>query len=109
MALTKEDQQYVRDILIAFYGREAAGNIVSPTEETLLLTEELLLRIYKCNKLIKLLLHSVVPTGAIGRGFLRKHLRKVAKVFTSEIDGFSGCRDVVGASLIRTQIFESTW
>lgn len=108
MALTQEEKQNVKDILVAFYGKDILGNVVTPTEETVRQTELLIFKVALCNKTIKDLMQSL-PTAIIGRGFLRKNLRRVAKELMKNVNGFKGCKDAVGSSLLRTRILSSTW
>lgn len=108
MALTQEEKQNVKDILAVFYSKDILGNVLNPTEETVRLTELLILKVALCNKTVKDLIQSI-PAAIVGRGFLRKNLRRVAKEFNKNINGFRGCKDAVGTSLLRTQILSSTW
>ena len=106
MALTCEEQQNIRDILVAIYGPWAEAAAPNPTEETLELVEDLIKRSATCNAQVMKLMQDL-PNGIIGKGWMKKHLRNVTKMVTKNIIGFRGCdRNILGAWR-KPRIFES--
>ncbi len=108
MALSNEDQETLRQLLLALFGHAAEGNVIAPTEETLHLAEDYILKLDQCNSGIRTLLKSL-PTAIIGKGFLKKVLKQTLKLVTRNLSDFQACSSVGQTSLLRTRILQSTW
>lgn len=106
MALTQEEKQSIKDIVYVVFGRNVADAMGEPTERTLELTEEALLKLAACHGAVESLIHSI-PTGIVGRGFLRKNLRWISKAMLREVNGFAGCRPFISVYL-RNDLIDST-
>lgn len=89
MPLTVEEQQYTLKILHVLYGYDVLHG-QQPTEETLRLTEKVLVEIAECNEAISSLLQSL-PYAIVGGGFLRKSLKEIAKLIMREQREFGMC------------------
>lgn len=108
MALSPEEKNNLIQLLKALFGNAAEGNVITPTEETLRLTEEYILKLEQCNTGTRTLLKSL-PVAVVGKGFLKKVLKQTVKLVTRNIQEFRACSSVGQTSLKRTRIFQSTW
>ncbi len=108
MALSQDEKETLRQLLKALFGNAADGNVINPTEETLQLTEQYILKLDQCNTAIRKLLRSL-PTSIIGKGFLKKVLKHMLKLVTRNLHEFRACSSVGQISLMRYRIFQSTW
>ena len=104
MPLNNEDRNHLKTLLTILFEDKEFLNI-QPTEQTLQLTEEYLLKISECEKRISRLLFSL-PCGLIGRGFLRRCLRGVVKLMKDNQLHFSGC-ELTMRSYYRGLIYSS--
>lgn len=91
MTLTAEQQEDVREILAAVFSDASFKSpSLTPTDETLALTETLLMEIQECNRQIHVLF-SALNCGIIGKGWLIRCTRGVKNIFLGEARGFLPC------------------
>ncbi|OOG23467.1 hypothetical protein B1C78_11070 [Thioalkalivibrio denitrificans] len=88
MSLSPEDSKELKEILVTLYGSDAER--LSPTRETLHLTEKMLLEIHRCHGRITKLFNSL-PCAMVGRGFLARCLRATNKLIKENRLDFQGC------------------
>ena len=109
MATTQEESDAALNILATIYGPWIKEH-GKPTDKTIQLTEELLLRVAECKPKVRLFLslHSCsIPPVAVASGtWLRKCIIAIAKGVSSNRDEFRGC-DNFGAVGYKFRILDS--
>jgi hypothetical protein len=96
MSLSPEEKKAVRDVIGVLLGPSSYANSPNPTEHTIKLVEEMILDMAECNRRINILLRSL-PCAIVGRGFLRRCLKSVAKLVKNNQREFIGCRNFLMA------------
>ena len=90
MALTPAQAADLRKTLVAVFGQSFAD--ITPTEQTLELTETMFEEMHKCNRRIQILFQSL-HCAVIGNGWLRRCVKSLAEIVTREPHEFSGCHN----------------
>ncbi len=103
MSLNAEERRQASELIVKLYGSDFAGRI--PTERTVEILEDILIRLVNCDRKIKALFASV-PCTFVRAGFLRHCLKAVLKIVEAESIHFRGCMNFL-AAFNRTELWHS--